>query len=94
MKGNGEAIYGTTYGPLQGLSFGRTTAKGKTIYLHVFDWPAGKLELTGLNARVTSARLLQGGQTLKFTQRGNQLTLNVPAQAPDPHASVIALATR
>ena len=41
LKVNGEAIYGTTYGPLQELASGRTTAKGKTVYLHVFDWPKG-----------------------------------------------------
>ena len=90
MKVNGEAIYGTTYGPLQGLSFGRTTAKAKTVYLHVFDWPAGKLELTGL-ARIVSVRLLKGNQPLRFTQRGDRLSVDVPPQAPDPHATVLAI---
>lgn len=93
MKVNGEAIYGTTYGPLQGLSFGRTTAKGKTVYLHVFDWPSGKLEVSGLG-RVTSARLLRDGRPLKFIQTGGRLSLEAPAQAPDPYATVIALQLR
>ncbi|MBI4874292.1 MAG: alpha-L-fucosidase [Acidobacteria bacterium] len=91
MKVNGEAIYGTTYGPLQGLSFGRTTAKGKTVYLHVFDWPAGKLEVDGLAARIASVRLLKGNQPLQFTQRGAKLSVDVPSQPPDPHATVLAL---
>ena len=37
---NGDSIYGTTYGPVQGVAGLRTTAKGKSIYLHIFDWPA------------------------------------------------------
>ena len=45
LKVNGDSIYGTTYGPLQNLPFGRTTAKGDTIYLHVFDWPKGSLRV-------------------------------------------------
>ena len=53
MKVNGDSIYGTTHGPLQSLPFGKTTAKGKTIYLHVIDWPSkSKLEVPGLKGRV------------------------------------------
>jgi len=52
LKVNGEAIYGTMAGPLQDLPFGRTTSKRKDIYLHVFDWPKGALEVPGLRARV------------------------------------------
>ena len=40
MKVYGDSIYGTTYGPLQNLAFGKTTAKGRLVYLHVFDWPS------------------------------------------------------
>ena len=93
LEVNGEAIYGTTYGPLQRLTFGRSTAKGNTIYLHVFDWPAGKLEIAGLNRKVQSARLLAGNKSLTFGQQGDRLSIDVPAQAPDPNASVIALVT-
>jgi alpha-L-fucosidase len=93
MKVNGEAIYGTTCGPLQDLPFGRTTARGRTVYLHVFDWPAGRLELTGL-PRVASVRLLPGNRPLKFTPAGGRLTIEVPPSAPDPHATVIAIETR
>lgn len=56
LKVNGEAIYGTTYGPLQNLPFGRTTARGDMVYLHVFEWPAEGLEFSGL--RPGSEKLL------------------------------------
>jgi len=91
MKVNGEAIYGTTYGPLQNLTFARTTAKDKTIYVHVFDWPKGEVELPGLAAKVVEARLLKGSVKLTFRQSGGKLSIQVPAEAPDAHASVIAL---
>ena len=37
---NGDSIYGTTYGPVQGVAGLRTTANDKSIYVHIFDWPA------------------------------------------------------
>jgi alpha-L-fucosidase len=92
MKVNGESIYGTTYGPLQELKWGRTTAKGKTVYVHVFDWPTGKLELPNLTAKKVT--LLAGKQPLKFTQSAGNVTVELPSQAPDPYATVIAVETR
>ena len=94
LKVNGEAIYGTTYGPLQGLAFGRTTQKGNTVYLHVFDWPKGAIELDGMPSRVASVAMLAGGKPLHFTQKGAHLSIDVPAEAPDPDATVIAMKTK
>ena len=94
MKVNGEAIYGTSYGPLQGLSFCRSTAKGNTVYLHVFEWPDGQLEIQGLKAHVVSATLLAGRKPLRFTQTGSLLRIRVPAEAPDADVTVIALDTK
>ncbi len=90
---NGEAIYETTYGPVQGMPSFRTTAKGKSVFVHVFDWPSAALEVPGLEAKVISARLLAGGKPLTFRQTEGKLQIDVPAQAPDPDASVIALKT-
>ncbi|MCW5977279.1 MAG: alpha-L-fucosidase [Bryobacteraceae bacterium] len=94
LKTNGEAIYGTTYGPLQDLPFGRTTSKGKTIYLHVFDWPGASMELTGLNARVRNVRALSGGAALKYAQTGDKLVISTDGATPDPDATVLAIETR
>src|SRR5947208_1618197 len=44
---NGESIYGTTYGPVQRMASARTTAKGKKVFIHVFDWPSSGLRLMG-----------------------------------------------
>ena len=91
---NGEGVYGTGAGPLQGLGWARTTAKPGTVYLHVFDWPAGgALKIPALPGNVTSARLLAdpsaGALTVSKTADG--LTIQGPASAPDPADSVVAL---
>ena len=88
---NGDSIYGTTYGPIQGVPGLRTTAKDKTVFLHVFDWPAGALDMPGLDQRILSARLLADGKPLKFRQTEGKLQIDVPTQPPDANVSVIAL---
>ncbi len=90
---NGESIYGTTYGPIQGVSSIRTTAKRETVYVHVFDWPSAPLAIQGLGAKVISARMLAGGPALKFRQSEQGIEIDLPQQAPDPNASVIAIRT-
>ena len=88
---NGESIYGTTYGPVQGVSSIRTTAKKDKIFVHVFDWPRGPLEIDGLQGRALSAYLLAGGQPLKMQESEGKLRIEVPLQPPDANVSVIAL---
>ncbi len=89
---NGEAIYGTTYGPLQALSFGRTTAKGDNVYLTVFDWPSGdQLQVPGLGRKVTSVKLLAGNTPVRFEQNGANLVLRTAGITPDANATVFRL---
>ncbi len=91
MKVNHEAIYGTTFGPLQNLSFGRTTAKGNTIYLHIFDWPHGELELNGITAKVTGVKALAGNKALTFKQNAGVLRIAAADIPRDPDATVLAI---
>jgi alpha-L-fucosidase len=88
---NGDSIYGTTYGPVQGVTGLRTTANDKSIFVQVFDWPSSSLELTGIEPRVMSARLLANGRPLTFRQAEGKLQIDLPPQAPDPNVSVIAV---
>jgi len=88
---NGEAVYGTRPGPIQGQGWCRTTQKDGKIYLHVFDWPQdGKLILPNLS--VTSAHLLTNpGQQLSVTRSGEHVVIAGPASAPDPINTVVVL---
>jgi alpha-L-fucosidase len=99
MKVNGEAIYGTQASPFKSLSWGRCTQKalpnGRTrLYLHVFDWPAdGRLAIPGLlNEPAGSYLLADATHTpLAVSRDGDALVVKLPAPAPDPINSVIAL---
>jgi alpha-L-fucosidase len=93
MKVNAGAIHGTTASPFERLPFdGRCTRKGNLLYLHVFKWPAdGKLLMPAAN-RVNRAWLLgEPGRALaaRSTPRGVEIV--VPAAAPDPIVSVVAV---
>jgi alpha-L-fucosidase len=90
---NGESIYGTTYGPIQGVTSIRTTLKRETVYVHILDWPSSPLKIQGLSAKAISARLLGSGQPLKFTQSEQGIEIELPSQAPDPNVSVVAIRT-
>ena len=90
MDVNGESIYGTQAGPLQGLDWCRSTAKEGNVYLHVFDWPArGRIVVPDLH--VTSAHLLADGDSLPVSVEGGQTVIQGPASAPDAVDTVIVL---
>lgn len=92
LKVNGEAIYGTTAGPFNYLSWGAATRKGDLLYLHVTDWPEnGKLHVP-LSSDVGSATLLvQPDEKLSIKAERERIVIDLPAEAPDPVASVIIL---
>jgi alpha-L-fucosidase len=92
MRVNHDAIYGTSASPFDAVPWGRATRKGSTIYLHVFTWPADGVLDVPLATPVRSARLLAApSATVQVTQAGGRTRLRVPARAPDPVATVIAL---
>jgi len=96
MKVNGVAIYGTAASPFPRLSWGRCTTKvtgdQTLLYLHVFDWPTGRvLGVPGLMNPVNSARLLDGNKELKFRNVEGGVAVEVPATAPDPISSTVVL---
>lgn len=95
MKVYGDSIYGTTYGPLQNLAFGKTTAKEKLVFIHVFNWPADSLlEVPGFQGRVSQITVLGDKKKLRWRQEDDKLTIQVPSTAPDPNDSVLQVVTR
>ena len=72
----------------------RCTTKPGKLYLHLFHWPeGGKFELPPVEGKITKAYLLADLQktNLKTTQTESGVSIALPAQAPDPIASVICL---
>jgi len=92
LKINGESIYGTSAGPFWYLSWGYASRKGQTLYLHVFDWPKdGLLRVPLLNAGTKAWLLSKPGELLQVDKGERGLVVHVPAAAPDPIDSVVAL---
>jgi alpha-L-fucosidase len=93
MKGNSEAIYGTTASPFANLAWGRCTQKPGKLYLHVFDWPKDGLLGVPVANKVAKAYLLANrAQPLAVTAKpGAGVSIAVPAEAPDANATVIVL---
>ena len=95
MKVYGDSIYGTTYGPLQNLPYGRTTAKGKIVYLHVFAWPTEPtLEVPGFQGRVAQINILGDKRKLHWRQSAEKVEIEVPPTPPDPSDTVLQIVTR
>ena len=62
------------------------------IYLHVFKWPAGQLEVKGITGKIGKAYLLSNKSTpLMFSQKDGVFSVTLPKDAPDLLASVVCL---
>src|SRR5205809_6589024 len=86
----GPAIYGTRAGPVPPRSWGATTRRGDTVFVHVLDWPDPLLALPPLGARVRAAYLLRGRATVPVAETAAGVTLAVPpASAADPDRVVV-----
>ena len=91
---NGESVYGTRPGPIQGLDWCRSTVKGDTLYLHVFDWPdEGMIPLPDEAGNVTRAYLLgdPAQEALAIGEVEGADIIQAPERAPDPIDTVIVL---
>ena len=107
MKVNCESIYGTTASTIGKPAWGRSTTKGKRIYLHVFDWPKDgilNVDITNLNKTVTKAWLLLRTRAKKPLAHGTKaktvgihystelrLRVEIPSKPPDTIDTVIVL---
>jgi len=93
MRVNGESIYGTTASLFENLGWGRSTTKGNTLYLHVFNWPRdGKLHVPGLVSNVQKVYLLSDPKKeLSCDYQEEAAIISLPENAINPYATVIAL---
>jgi alpha-L-fucosidase len=74
----------------------RSTTKADRIYIEIFNWPSsGTFHLDKLPRKVTGAWLLADSahRPLKLKHTGDSLDVQLPAQAPDPIATVLVLKT-
>ena len=89
-----EAIHGCGACDLPVQDWGVVTAKDKSLYLHVFDWPTAPLGVGGLRSDPVKASLLtpEGLVPLKWKRiTAQDLAITLPAKAVNRAASVIKL---
>ena len=98
MELNSESIYGTKASPISNTPWGRCTMKstksGFRLYLHVFNWPAGRqLAVEGCLNKVNKAFLLSDPKhpSLKTARMNDAVNISLPALPPDTINTVIVL---
>ena len=95
LRANGDAIYGTRASPFAQPAWGRYTRKPGRLFAHVLAWPAaGRLTVPVAHATVAKAYLLADAshEPLKTqAAEAGRTAIALPAAAPDPVCSVIAL---
>lgn len=96
LEVNGEAIHGTTYGPIQGDEHVRTTANDHHVFLHVLPSAPAALRIDGLAAHVggTSAFHLAAGADVPVTSEGDALRLDLGRLPRDPVMTTLRLDAR
>jgi alpha-L-fucosidase len=94
MSVNAESLHATTASPFESLPFeGRCTTRGSTLYLHVFAWPEDGTLVLPVRNTVKQARLLAdpARTTLQVKASPRGAVISLPATAPDPVDSVVAV---
>jgi alpha-L-fucosidase len=90
-----QVVYGTEGSPWKhALPWGDATVRQNTIYLSVFQWPAGgSLYLPGLKSDIRKATLLgrTQDQDLKYRAIDSWIRIDIPDRAPEASVSVIEL---
>jgi alpha-L-fucosidase len=76
-KLNAAAIYGSTYGPIQGQPAFRATARGASIFVFVMDETATELIVPHLDRPVSHVKLVATGKPLAFHLSGKGIRIPV-----------------
>ena len=94
LKVNGDSIFHTRPGPIQGLDWCRSTVKEDKLYLHVFKWPTGgAISIPASDKQISHAYILKDSKRteLPVTISGNNVIIQGPSTPPDGTDSVIVL---
>ena len=94
LKVNGDSIFHTRPGPIQGLDWCRSTVKEDKLYLHVFKWPTGGgISIPASDKQISHAYILKDSKRkeLPVTISGNNVIIQGPSTPPDGTDSVIVL---
>jgi alpha-L-fucosidase len=66
VRHNETAIYGSTYGPIQGQGPYRTTSRGVRLFVFVMDENASEVKVSAIDRPVHQVKLVATGKSLTF----------------------------
>ena len=89
----GASIYNTHGGPISPRSWGVTTRRGDTVFVHLLDWRDRLLAIPDIGVRVTRASMLGSGAAVDFEQTSLGLSLTLPSGRAGEPDRVIVLRT-
>ena len=69
----------------------RCTTKPGKLYITFFKWPSGSFDLDKVSGKVKKAYLLANHASVKVQQKGDHVSVALPAAAPGKIASVMVL---
>ena len=87
----GRSIYGTRAGPIPPRSWGATTRRGDTVFVHVVNWADRALAIPSLGAHVRQAALLSNGQSVSFAESTTGITFTLPPRSKDEIDQVVVV---
>lgn len=94
MTKNGVAIYNTRGGPWANGSWGGSTYRDRTIYVHLLQPPLNsRVRLAALPHKITSARILHDNTPVAFTQTDSGVTLELAADSFQGPVTILELTT-
>jgi alpha-L-fucosidase len=95
LAAHGESVYGTRGGPFLPRRELTSTRRGSTIFLHVFDWPAGGLVVPEFGRTVLRARVVgapaNGADRARMTREPAGWRIDVAPNARETPVTTIAL---
>ena len=87
----GPSIYGTRGGPISPRSWGVTTRRGDSVFVHVIDWSDPVLAIPAFGKRLLRASMLRTRAPVRFTQNGDAITFELPRATAEDLDRVIVL---
>jgi len=91
LEKNGQTIYGTRGGPFKPGTWGASTYKGNSIYLHILNWQ-GKdiIVFPAFGKQIIKSSLFSGGK-VNVKQQNSGITVNVPKESQNLEDTIVVL---
>jgi alpha-L-fucosidase len=90
LKKYGQTIYSTRGGPFKPGSWGASTHKKNTIYLHILNWSDDTITLPAISKKIIASSVLTGGKAV-VKQTKESIEISVPKTSRDSLDTIIIL---